>query len=168
MALKETLERVDADLAAGRVPMARQRLRGLVSSYPHHPALRRRLAAIYRMYGDLAEAGRWSYLEEDRLPDEVAAFDKRYSDPVRRMRALAWQGPESAADSPFIEEQLATVRTAASKAVGQPVTWDTLTEVRGDAPEASSLRQSLAAVGCALLAIVFVGIWVNGVLGLFR
>ncbi|MFE3899879.1 DUF6584 family protein [Streptomyces sp. NPDC059153] len=168
MALKETLERVDADLAAGRVPMARQRLRGLVSSYPHYPALRRRLADIYRMYGDPAEAGRWTYLEEDGLPEEVAAFEKRYSDPVRRMRALAWQGPESAADSPFAEEQLATVRTAASKALGHPVTWDTLAELRGDAPEAGSWRQSLAAMGCALLAIMFVGIWVNGFLDLFR
>ncbi|MFH8471699.1 DUF6584 family protein [Streptomyces sp. NPDC018000] len=168
MALKETLERVDADLAAGRVPMARQRLRGLVSSYPHCPALRRRLADIYRMYGDPAEAGRWTYLEEDRLPDEVAAFKKRYSDPVRRMRALAWQGAESAADSPFTAEQLATVRTAASKALGRPVTWDTLAKVRGDAPEAGSFRQSLMAVGCALLAIVFVAIWVNGLLDLFH
>ncbi|MER6101931.1 DUF6584 family protein [Streptomyces sp. NPDC001832] len=168
MALKETLERVDADLAVGRVPMARQRLRGLVSSYPHHPALRRRLADIYRMYGDPAEAGRWTYLEEDRLPDEVAAFEKRYCDPVHRMRALAWQGPESAADSPFTEQQLAAVRAAASKALGRPVTWNTLAEVRGDAPEAGSFRRSLAAVGCALLAIVFVGIWVNGFLDLFR
>ncbi|MGW1103912.1 DUF6584 family protein [Streptomyces sp. NPDC002540] len=168
MALKETLERVDADLAAGRVPMARQRLRGLVSSYPHHPALRRRLADIYRMYGDPAEVGRWTYLEEGRLPEEVAAFEKRYNDPVRRMRALAWQGPESAAGSPFAEEQLATVRTAASKSLGHPVTWDTLAEVRGDVPEAGSLRQSLAAMGCALLAIVFVGIWVNGLLDLFH
>ncbi|MFE5089121.1 DUF6584 family protein [Streptomyces sp. NPDC056638] len=168
MALKETLEHVDADLAAGRVPMARQRLRGLVSSYPHYPALRRRLADIYRMYGDPAEAGRWTYLEEDRLPEEVAAFEKRYRDPVRRMRALAWQGAESAAGSPFAEEQLAIVRTAASKALGYPVTWESLAEVRGDAPEAGSLRQSLAAMGCALLAIMFVGIWVNGFLDLFR
>ncbi|WP_406494248.1 hypothetical protein OG936_11050 [Streptomyces sp. NBC_00846] len=168
MALKETLERVDADLAAGRVPLARQRLRGLVSSYPHHPVLRRCLADIYRLYGDPAEAGRWTYLEEDRLPEEVAAFEERYSDPVRRMRALAWQGQESAADSPFVEQQLAAVRTAASKALGQPVTWDTLVEVRGDAPEAGSFRQSLAVVGCALLAIVFAAIWVNGFLDLFR
>ncbi|MEV7232537.1 DUF6584 family protein [Streptomyces sp. NPDC051020] len=168
MALKKTLERVDADLAAGRIPMARQRLRGLISSYPHHPGLRRRLAAVYRLYDDPAEAGRWTYLEEHRLPGEVTAFEERYSNPVRRMRALAWQGPESAADSPFAEQQLAAVRTAASKALGHAVDWDTLTEVRGGAPEGGSFRQSLAAVGCALLAIVFVGIWVNGFLDLFR
>jgi hypothetical protein len=84
------------------------------------------------------------------------------------MRALAWQGPESAADSPFVEEQSATVRTTASKALGHPVTWDILAEVRGGAPQAGSFRQSLAAVGCALLAIVFVAIWVNGFLDLFH
>ncbi|MFD4274821.1 DUF397 domain-containing protein [Streptomyces cyaneofuscatus] len=48
MALNDTLARVDADLAAGRIPVARQRLRGLVSSYPHEPAPRRRLAEVYR------------------------------------------------------------------------------------------------------------------------
>ncbi|MFE5086694.1 DUF6584 family protein [Streptomyces mirabilis] len=34
MLLRDTVARVDADLAAGRVPVARQRLRGLVSSFP--------------------------------------------------------------------------------------------------------------------------------------
>ncbi|MFF9199053.1 DUF6584 family protein [Streptomyces sp. NPDC014779] len=44
MPLRETLARVDADLAAGRIPVARQRLRGLVSSFPYDLTLRRRLA----------------------------------------------------------------------------------------------------------------------------
>ena len=44
MPLRDTLSQVDADLAAGRVPVARQRLRGLVSSFPNDLMLRRRLA----------------------------------------------------------------------------------------------------------------------------
>lgn len=74
MPLIDTLAPVDGDLAAGRVPMARQRLRGLVSSFPTDLTLRRRLAEVYRLYGEPAEVGCWMYLEEDRRADEIAAF----------------------------------------------------------------------------------------------
>ncbi|MFF1508958.1 DUF6584 family protein [Streptomyces sp. NPDC058326] len=52
MPVPNTLARVDEDLTAGRVPMARQRLRGLISSYPQDLTLRRRLAEVYRLYGE--------------------------------------------------------------------------------------------------------------------
>ncbi|MEU0922040.1 DUF6584 family protein [Streptomyces cyaneofuscatus] len=168
MALNDTLARVDADLAAGRIPVARQRLRGLVSSYPHEPAPRRRLAEVYRLYGDPAEAGRWMYLEEDRSPEETAAFDERYANAVRRMRAMAWRGTESDAPTPFAAGQLAAVREAASEIVGRPVTWDGLVEVKGDARQISPLTDALTGIGCLLLTIAFLGIWVYGLVSLFN
>ncbi|MFJ9305829.1 DUF6584 family protein [Streptomyces cyaneofuscatus] len=167
MALNDTLARVDADLAAGRIPVARQRLRGLVSSYPHEPAPRRRLAEVYRLYGDPAEAGRWMYLEEDRSPEETAAFDERYANAVRRMRAMAWRGTESDAPTPFAAGQLTAVREAASEIVGRPVTWDGLVEVKGDARQISPLTDALTGIGCLLLTIAFLGIWVYGLVALF-
>ncbi|ATY95795.1 MULTISPECIES: DUF6584 family protein [Streptomyces] len=167
MALNDTLARVDADLASGRVPVARQRLRGLVSSYPHEPAPRRRLAEVYRLYGDPAEAGRWMYLEEDRSPEETAAFEERYANAVRRMRAVAWRGPESAAPTPFAARQLAAVRETASDTLGRPVTWESLAKVKGDIGESSRLSDVLTAGGCLLLAIVFLGVWAYGLVSLF-
>ncbi|WP_411079138.1 DUF6584 family protein [Streptomyces sp. cmx-18-6] len=168
MALNDTLARVDADLAAGRVPVARQRLRGLVSSYPHEPAPRRRLAEVYRLYDDAAEAGRWMYLEEDRSPEETAAFEERYADPVRRMRAVAWLGKESDAATPLAAARLAAVRETASDALGRPVTWDGLAEVRGEAREGGCgrLTGALAGVGCLLLSLAFLGVWVYGLVSL--
>ncbi|MEW2065464.1 DUF6584 family protein [Streptomyces sp. NPDC007346] len=167
MALNDTLARVDADLAAGRIPVARQRLRGLVSSYPHEPAPRRRLADVYRLYGDAAEAGRWMYLEEDRSPEETAAFEERYAHAVRRMRAVAWRGTESDAPTPLAAERLTAVREAASETLGRPVTWDGLAEVRGDARESGRLADALTGGGCLLLTLGFLGIWVYGVVSLF-
>ncbi|MEV7881351.1 DUF6584 family protein [Streptomyces microflavus] len=167
MALNDTLARVDADLAAGRIPVARQRLRGLVSSYPHEPAPRRRLAQVYRLYGDAAEAGRWMYLEEDRSPEETAAFEERYANAVRLMRAVAWRGTESDAPTPFAAGQLAAVREAASEIVGRPVTWDGLVEVKGDARQISPLTDALTGIGCLLLTVVFLGTWVYGLVSLF-
>ncbi|CAM5595781.1 Tetratricopeptide repeat protein OS=Streptomyces cyaneofuscatus OX=66883 GN=G3I52_07675 PE=4 SV=1 [Streptomyces cyaneofuscatus] len=147
--------------------MARQRLRGLVSSYPHEPAPRRRLAEVYRLYGDPAEAGRWMYLEEDRSPEETAAFEERYANAVRRMRAMAWRGTESDAPTPCPARQLTAVREAASEIVGRPVTWDGLVEVKGDARQISPLTDALTGIGCLLLTIAFLGIWVYGLVSLF-
>ncbi|MET9673999.1 DUF6584 family protein [Streptomyces sp. NPDC006482] len=172
MPLSNTLDRVDADLAAGRVPMARQRLRGLVSSYPYDLTLRRRLAEVYRMYGDVAEAGRWMYLEEDRDADETAAFEQRYGSPGWRMKALAWRGPEALAASAFSEGQLAAVREACSEAVGRPVAWGDpipFEDEEYEAPdEGGRFAAVIVAIGAFLGVSVMVGIWIRGVIALFE
>ncbi|MFJ2825976.1 DUF6584 family protein [Streptomyces toxytricini] len=175
MPLRETLARVDADLAAGRVPVARQRLRGLISSFPRDLTLRRRLAEVYRLYGDAAEAGRWMYLEEDRNADETAAFEARYGSPGWRMRALAWQGPEAGAATVFAQEQLVAVRTACAVELGHPVDWDDPASYRDglegeyEAPsEPWTVGGVLAVVGCLGAALVFLAIWVNGLVALFH
>ncbi|MGW0364716.1 DUF6584 family protein [Streptomyces sp. NPDC002990] len=175
MPLRETLARVDEDLAAGRVPVARQRLRGLVSSFPHDLTLRRQLAGVYRLYGDAAEAGRWMYLEEDRDADETAAFEARYGSPAWRMKALAWRGPEAMAATSFAKGQLVAVRTACAGELGRPVDWDDpasyqdgLEETYEEAPsEPWTVGGVLAGVGCLAGALAFLAVWVNGVVALF-
>ncbi|GHG30318.1 DUF6584 family protein [Streptomyces zaomyceticus] len=167
MPLSDTLARVDADLAAGRVPVARQRLRGLVSSFPNDLMLRRRLAEVYRLYGEPAEAGRWMYLEEDRDTAETSAFEARYGTPVQRMRALAWQGGESLAQTAFAGEQLASVRAACSDAMGHSVDWDAVPSGEKEVGERSSFASFLAGVGCLVAILAFLAIWVNGVVALF-
>jgi hypothetical protein len=149
--------------------MARQRLRGLVSSHPADLTLRRRLAEVYRLYGESAEAGRWMYLEEDRNADETSAFEARHRTPQERMRALAWRGPESLAHSGFAVEQLAAVRTACSEALGRPVDWDSVPSAPDDEPDVGTGKFSglLAGAGCLLVLLAMLGIWVNGLIALF-
>ncbi|GAA3020665.1 DUF6584 family protein [Streptomyces fulvorobeus] len=174
MPLRETLARVEADLTAGRVPIARQRLRGLVSSFPYDLTLRRRLAKVYRLYGDAAEAGRWMYLEEDRNADETAAFEARYGSPGWRMKALAWRGPEAMAATAFAQGQLVAVRTACAEELGHSVDWDDPASYRGgleeeheEPSEPWSFSAVMAGVGCLVGALAFLAIWVNGVVALF-
>ncbi|MEV6016965.1 DUF6584 family protein [Streptomyces sp. NPDC051997] len=167
MPLRDTLARVDGDLAAGRVPVARQRLRGLVSSYPDDLALRRRLAEIYRLFGEPAEAGRWMYLEADRDAAETAAFEARYATPAQRMSALAWRGAESLAGTAFAEEQLAAVRVACSEDMGHPVDWDVVRSVPKERVENSPVVDFLSGAGCLLAVVAFLAIWVNGLVALF-
>ncbi|MGW6919369.1 DUF6584 family protein [Kitasatospora sp. NPDC054939] len=120
MTAETTLARAAAaDVAAGRLPVARQRLRGLVSSCPTQLPARRRLGEIYRCYGEPAQAGRWTYLEADRDPGETAAFEERYAHPYLRMRAVAWRGSEDDAATAFAREQLAGLRAAATEAAGR-------------------------------------------------
>ncbi|MFF5423050.1 MULTISPECIES: DUF6584 family protein [unclassified Streptomyces] len=170
MPLDETLARVDADLAAGRVPLARQRLRGLVGSYPWDLTLRRRLAAVYRLYGDAAEAGRWMYLEEDRDPQETAAFERRYVSARWRMKALAWRGPEALAATPFAADRLAEVREACAAEVGRPVAWDEPVPFDGHGPVEEGGRSGcvVVTVGAFLGGTVMAGIWLKGLLSLFE
>ncbi|MFJ9721280.1 DUF6584 family protein [Streptomyces sp. NPDC101209] len=174
MPLEETLDRVDADLAAGRVPVARQRLRGLVSSFPQDLTLRRRLAEVYRLYGDAAEAGRWMYLEGEQNADETAAFEARYGSAGRRMKALVWQGPEAKAATAFAQEQLVAVRTACAQEVGHPVDWDDPASYREDLVGEGRVPSQpwtvggvLVGGGCLVAALVFLAIWVNGLIALF-
>jgi hypothetical protein len=157
MALIDTLARVDADLAAGQVPMARQRLRGLVSSFPQDLLLRRRLGEVYRLYREPAEAGRWMYLEADGDPAETSAFEERYSTPLRRMRALGWRAPESLASTAFAAQQLAAVRKASSDYVGRPVDWATIPLDRDDELEdgRSSFTDRLVGAGVVLMVLGF-------------
>ncbi|MGW5479550.1 DUF6584 family protein [Streptomyces sp. NPDC004008] len=167
MPLRETLARVDADLAAGRVPVARQRLRGLVSSFPNDLMLRRRLGEVYRLYGEPAEAGRWMYLEQDRDAAETTAFEARYGTAPQRMRAIAWRGSESLAPSPFAREQLAAVRAACSDAMGRPVDWDMVPPGRGVESRGTAFADFLAGAGCLVAVLGFLAIWVNGLVALF-
>ncbi|MDK1472824.1 hypothetical protein QNO07_05165 [Streptomyces sp. 549] len=170
MARTETLARVDADLAAGRTPLARQRLRGLVSSYPQDLTLRRRLAEVYRLHGEAAEAGRWMYLCEDRDEEETARFEARYHHPRRRMKALAWRGQESDAGSAFAAEQLASVRAACSAALGRPVYWgDELGDDDDDEEGGGSgtdVSDRLAGIGCFLAVGASFALWMLGLVTL--
>ncbi|MET9123452.1 DUF6584 family protein [Streptomyces sp. NPDC004528] len=167
MPLRDTLARVDADLAAGRIPVARQRLRGLVSSFPDDLALRRRLAEVYRLYGEPAEAGRWMYLEQNRDTDETAAFERRYRTAPRRMRALAWRGPESLARSAFAREQLVAVREDCSHVMGRAVAWESVPSVEEGDGRGSAVGGFLAGAGCLVAILAFLAIWVNGLVALF-
>ncbi|MFN8074487.1 MAG: DUF6584 family protein [Kineosporiaceae bacterium] len=98
------------------------RLRGLVGTYPQRLDLRERLAELYRAEGDLAQAGRWTYLSEEPDADELRAAERAYP-PLRLMQALAWPGGEEAAPSPAVRERLAAVRAQAEQSVGAPVSW---------------------------------------------
>lgn len=92
MAKSNLMERVANDLAKGHTHPAKQRLHSLVAAHPTDLDLRRQLADVYRQTGDLVEAGRWSYLDEDADPIEILAFERAYPSLAGRRVALRWPG----------------------------------------------------------------------------
>ncbi|MEV8441252.1 DUF6584 family protein [Actinosynnema sp. NPDC051121] len=111
--LRKAAEEVErGDLAS--VLRARQRLVGLVSSYPDRLDLRERLAGVYRVLGDAAQAGRWSYLSEVRDDAEVAAFERAYRTPLARLEAMNWVSGEAGAATETARERLVALQAAAN------------------------------------------------------
>jgi len=87
----DVLTEVEDDLAHGDHASARRRLREALITRPHRMDLRRRLAEVYRMLGDLPQAGRWGFLEDDAPADEIQAFRTACGDGASLMlEALAW------------------------------------------------------------------------------
>lgn len=87
---KAAEEMRQGDLAS--VLRARQRIAGLVGTYPHRLDLRDRLAEVYRVLGQPAQAGRWTYLSDERDPEETLAFERAYRSAQVRLIALHWVG----------------------------------------------------------------------------
>ena len=157
--MERTLARVDADLRAGNVQMARTRLDSLVRSLPHRLDARDRLADVCRLEGDLVEAGRWSYLSEHPDPAEVAAFEHACGDnPVRIMRGLRWPGPDEAAATEHAQVRLLDVRARAEAKAGKTLQWtDHGRDVGSPWPDI------VFGGGCAVVVIVLVALLAIGV-----
>jgi hypothetical protein len=98
MEIERVLARVEDDLRAGHTFIAIQRLTTLVQGDPANLTLRRRLAHVHLAVGNWVEAGRWSYLDEDRDAHAVAAFERAFRHPAARLAALRWPSPPRAAD----------------------------------------------------------------------
>jgi hypothetical protein len=89
--VEDVLTEVEDDLAHGDHASARRRLREALITRPHRMDLRRRLAEVYRMLGDLPQAGRWGFLEDDAPADEIQAFRTACGiDASLMLEALAW------------------------------------------------------------------------------
>ncbi|KDN82708.1 hypothetical protein KCH_56230 [Kitasatospora cheerisanensis KCTC 2395] len=93
VSIQSTLARAAADLHQGRVDLARRRLHGLLSGHPTDLAVRRALAEAYRHDPQPSEVGRWNYLDDSLTTTELAAYERRFRDPARRLANLRWPDP---------------------------------------------------------------------------
>ncbi len=72
----EGLRRAEEDIASGHLGIARDRLHGLVVSFPDDLSLRIRLGDVYDQLGYPIEAGRLWFLEPDPTAHQLDAIQK--------------------------------------------------------------------------------------------
>ncbi len=96
MALENTLDKVESDIQAGDLGKARDRIHGLIASYPDHLELRKRLGQIYWRLQMPEMAGRFWYLEEHKDENMARAcnrFEAQFgNDPVFIIFAIKFKG----------------------------------------------------------------------------
>jgi len=168
MPVEQTLHKAAEEVTRGdlaNVLRARQRLAGLVGTYPNRLDLRDRLASVYRMLGDRAQAGRWSYLSEVRDDAEIAAFERAYRTPAARLAALNWVGGEEGASTETARDRLVLLHSAATQQIRQDLAV-------AKEEDASWLSCALVSLGLAVLAlcvvtgavtlVVYAYRWLNG------
>ena len=117
MPLEQTLARIETEIASGDCGKARDRLHGLVASYPDDLSLRRRLGDVYWKLQYPAMAGRYWYLEEETSPSmDVAreAFERsRGRDPLKLLLALRFRGDLEAIRGAYAGQRLLTLHEEA-------------------------------------------------------
>ncbi|MFI9010281.1 DUF6584 family protein [Actinosynnema sp. NPDC053489] len=160
LTLRKVAEEVErGDLAS--VLRARQRLVGLVTSFPDRLDLRERLAAVCRLLGDAAQAGRWSYLCEVRDEAEVAAFERAYRTPLARLEAMNWVGGEAVATTETARQRLVGLQEAASDQLRAEL-------LVADDRDSSWRANALVLIGVVVVLLCFVVGAVTLVMGAYR
>lgn len=73
---KSTRERIEQEISEGKLGIARDRLYGLLRTFPHDVEIRSRLGDVYSKLGYPAEAGRFWFLDSDLTEEKLAAVDE--------------------------------------------------------------------------------------------
>ncbi|MEU0551089.1 DUF6584 family protein [Micromonospora sp. NPDC005979] len=163
MAKEQVLAKVAADLERGHVHPAMQRLASLTAAYPDDLEVRARRAALYRQVGNVTEAGRWGFLDEDTDAREVTAFEGAYGNAWRRLRALRVTVDPSVRLGPVAGARFARLLEQAGRY--GPVTW---TDDGPRPEEPSSWRDGLGCLVAAVIALVLVALCVVGLVTVLR
>lgn len=92
----KTIKKIEEDIKKNDLGKARDRLHGLISTYPNELELRRKLGNIYFTLKYPSMAGRYWYLEKNKTPEMIQAciqFEKTMgNDPFLIARALKFKG----------------------------------------------------------------------------
>lgn len=171
---EKTLNRIEGDIASGDYGKARDRLHGLIATYPDALTLRRRLGDVYRQLQHPAMAGRYWYLEEDRSPEMDAAcgaFEQSCGDdPVQMLLALKFRGDVEAIADTFAGRTLLALQERAKeerdctigfgKRGGEKYQYTSQQTAMGKWLLAGCLLGALACLGLMVVGLVSVIQWI--------
>lgn len=165
MAKCTTLERIDSEIAEGRLGIARDRLRGLITAYPDDLSLRTRLAEVYWKLGYPVLAGQFWFLDSELGDEEEQAVQAFLlackNDPKTVLHRLRLRGgPEGLGDKARerFEEQVRAYRAKFSEEPTFPA----------KPLEARLFGSRVWIWGCTLLALLMLATMMIGLVEIVR
>ncbi|MFC2046396.1 DUF6584 family protein [Chloroflexota bacterium] len=169
---EETLRRIEFDIAASDLGRARDRLHGLIATYPNDLALRLKLGQAYWHLQYPSMAGRYWYLEEEKSPTMTAAcqaFERSCgNDPVKVLHALKFRGDIEGIRDTFAGRQLLELQARAAEEYGYTIEFGKSGRERYQYTRWSGSRGKLVLVAFVVVSLLAVGLMIVGLLAVLR
>lgn len=154
----KTIKKIEEDIKKNDLGKARDRLHGLISTYPNELELRRKLGDIYFTLKYPSMAGRYWYLEKNKTPKMIKAciqFEKTMgNDPFLIARALKFKGDNEILKNLELDQVISPVQ-------------DKVKEKLQEEPD-DSLYDRLFVIGCFSIIILTILFALIGVYSLFN
>ncbi len=170
MAIESTLQKVKEDIAAGDLGLARDRLHGLISTYPNRLDLRPRLGEVYWQLQFPAMAGRYWYLAEDRAPDKEEAIGRFESacgeDPRAILHALKFRGDLDSLDDLYAREKLLDLQDQVAEKHGYRLDFKRRGSERYVSTPRLDRERRMVYLGCSLVATLALSLMIMGIISL--
>ncbi|MDN4525964.1 DUF6584 family protein [Fictibacillus fluitans] len=155
----KTLKKIERDIENNDLGKARDRLHGLLASYPDELEVRTRLGDIYYALRHPSMAGRYWYLEKNKTPEMVEAcllFEKSMgNEPFKIARALKFQGDKETLKKLQLDEYISPTQ----KKVKERIEDDLVPE--------NKWEDRLFAIGCTSVIILIISLVVIGIYTVF-
>jgi hypothetical protein len=130
----------------------------MIAIDPDDMEIREVLASVYRTTGNRVEAGRWSFLAAEVLPEEVAAFERANPAPWLRLRLLRYTADPRTLPAPARDRLLALAEQA--RRTGPPAIWTGPSTVEFEPRRGITIPCLFVAVALAVFAaLTAIGIY---------
>jgi len=169
---EETLRQIEREIAAGDFGKARDRLHGLLVTYPDDLALRRRLGDVYWQIHYPAMAGRYWYLEEERTPDMAqacTAFERACgNDAAQILMALKYNGDVAALGDTFAGRTLLALQKRARQECGFQIVFGKSGKERYGYTDRAKSNGRWLTIGCLIAALAAVALMAVGLVAIVQ
>ena len=167
MPIEQTLKKIEYDISTENCRRARDRLHGLILTYPDNLSLRRKLGDIYWKLQYPEMAGRYWYLEEDKSPTMTTAcavFERTFgNDPLHILIALKFRGDIKSIEDTFPGRTLLALHTQAKQKHGYYVDFQKQKAERYIQRASNKSRHDkMLGIGCIVGLVIGIGLMIVG------
>lgn len=157
---KKTLEKIEKDIENNDLGKARDRLHGLISTYPNELEIRKKLGDIYYKLQYPTMAGRYWYLEKHKTPEMSEAclqFEKSMGNNTNNIvRALKFKGDSEIIKGLYPEHTLSPLQ----KKVREKITKEPEETWQDKLVSFGCISIFIFIILCALLGIYTILDWI--------